>query len=116
MAKKTRIPSDLIDSLVHGLELATGVIDDGDTDEQGRDLYTLARGWDSVAPNLRFSPYIREDEAAEIRAVIAEAAEYADACNYGAEADEESFPEDVKFARQSEELLNFLALAAIEMK
>lgn len=116
MANKTLIPSNLIDSLVHGLELAVGVVDLGDTDEQGRDLFLLAHNWADLGNNLRRSPYLREDEAADIRAVIVEAAEYAETCNYGDEADEEDFPGDVKFARQSEELLSFLALAAVEMK
>jgi hypothetical protein len=116
MANKTLVPSNLIDSLVHGLELAESIIDIGDTDAEGRDLYTLACGWNAVSPNLRFSPYIRESEARELRAVIAEAVEYAETCNYGDEADEDDFPKDVQFARQAEELLSFLGLASIDMQ
>lgn len=115
MANKTRIPTNLIDSLIHGLELATGIIDQGDTDEQGHDLHALATGWDEVSSNLRFSPYLTEDEAREVRVVIVEAAEYAAVNNYGDEADEDGFPDDVKFARQSEELLRFLNLAALTL-
>lgn len=109
MTEQTQIPADLRSALGRGLNIAAHILDRGDGDHQGHDLADLATVWEAVFP-VRFS--ITPAEAAELKAVVAEAVEYALTCHYDAEADAQDFPEDYEFATKAEPLMQFLNRAS----
>jgi hypothetical protein len=112
MSPNTMVPQHLADSLLHGVKLAVSVLDFGEASYEGKDLHRMAQEWEVTLPgHLRVG--LTPVKAAALHAVLAEAAEYALTCNYGAEEDKKDFPEDYLFAQQADEILAFLQTASI---
>jgi hypothetical protein len=112
MTEQIRVPNDLIDSLAWGVRLASQIVMAGDAEHEGVEVAALAEEWSVKMDGLRRDRLVTPPQAAQLRAVIEESAEFAFTCRYGDEVDGQSFPQDHQFAQQAEELLLFLGAAS----
>jgi hypothetical protein len=91
-----------------------GAIFEGELEFEGRDLVEVAEDWwQAATQQVGWANGLNDRQVQELLAVMAPIIEYADNNNYGDPADEESFPDDVKFANQSEEILAWFTDAAM---
>lgn len=104
------LPDHLIDPVAQGVAIAASIAEVEDGEYEGVLIKTLAEKWQELCRvQGRHKDLLKPHEAAELRAVIELASEYAEDNSYGAEEDAGDFPEDVEFALCSEEILYTLA-------
>jgi hypothetical protein len=106
------IPTHLRGSVRTALSHFT-VIDE-DQRFEGLNLGMLAEGWWNISSSvIGWANELDDRQVRELLAVLSPIAEYAAENNYGAESDELSFPEDVKLANQSEEIIAWFTDVAL---
>lgn len=105
MTARYGLPDRLFTPVKTGVILAWNIADKDDEPYNGTPITEVAEKWYHLVERGYHQNLLSTSEAAELMAVIALGAEYADNNNYADPVDMEDFSEDVEFALAAEEIL-----------